>query len=56
MEIEDDFISKETKSLQDIYKEPSDWLNDCDRAFGAMCLAISPIMRYLIDSPNPKDL
>ena len=39
------------------YEEPSDWLNDCDRAIGAICLAISPSMHYLIDSIEyPKDL
>ena len=42
---------------EESYEEPSDWLNDCDRAVGAMCLAISPCMRYLIDSiDSPKDL
>ena len=25
-------------------EEPSDWLNDCDREIGAICLAISPSM------------
>ena len=42
---------------EESYEEPSDWLNDCDRAIGAICLAISPCMRYLIDSVDyPKDL
>ena len=57
MEIEDDFTSKETSSAyeisigagEDSYEDPRDWLNDCDRAIGAICLAISPSMRYLID-------
>ena len=32
-------------------------MNDYDRAIGAMCLSISPCMRYLIDSiDSPKDL
>ena len=29
--------------------ERSIWFVDCDRAYGAMCLAIPPRMRYLID-------
>ena len=42
---------------EDSYEEPSDWVNDCDREIGAICLAISPCMRYLIDSIDyPKDL
>ena len=64
VEIEYDFISKETRSLEisigageKSYEEPSDWLNDCDRAIGAIFLAISPCLRYLIDSVDyPKDI
>ena len=42
---------------EESYEEPSDWLNDCDRAIGAICLSISPCMRYLIDSiDSPRDL
>ena len=42
---------------EESYEEPSDWLNDCDREIGAICLAISPCMCYLIDSVYyPKDL
>ena len=42
---------------EESYEEPSDWLNDCDRAIGAMCLAISPCVCYLTDSIDyPKDL
>ena len=42
---------------EESYEDPSDQLNDCDRAIGAICLAISPSMRYLIDSVEyPKDL
>ena len=42
---------------EESYEEPSDWLNDCDRAIGAICLSISPCMHYLIDSVDyPKDL
>ena len=42
---------------EESYEELSDWLNDCDREIGAICLAISPSMRYLIDSVEyPKDL
>ena len=42
---------------EEYYEETSDWLNVCDRAIGAICLAISPSMRYLIDSVDyPKDL
>ena len=39
------------------YEELSDWLNDCDRAFGAICLDVSTSMCYLIDfAKYPKDL
>ena len=31
------------------YEEKIDWLNDCDRAYGIMCLVMSPKMHYLID-------
>ena len=34
---------------EESYEETSDWLNDCDRAIGSICLAISPSMFYLID-------
>jgi hypothetical protein len=38
-------------------EEENDWLNDCDRAFGAICLAMSPCMRYLSKTAeNPSDL
>ena len=29
--------------------EKSIWFNNCDRAYGAMCLSIPPRMHYLID-------
>ena len=35
---------------EESYEEPSDWLNDCDRAIGAICPAISPSIQYLINS------
>ena len=39
------------------YQNENDWLNDGDRAFGAICLALSPSLRYLIGSAEyPKDL
>ena len=42
---------------EESYEEPSDWLNDCDREIGSICLAISPSISYLIDSvEQPKDL
>ena len=42
---------------EESYEDPSDWLNDCDRAIGTICLVISPSMSYLIDFvENPKDL
>ena len=28
------------------YEEKCDWLKDCDRAYGTICLAIPPRMRY----------
>ena len=44
-------------AAKESYEDPSDWLNDCDRAIGAICLAISPCMCYLTDSVEyPKDL
>ena len=39
------------------YENENDWLNDGDRAFGAICLALSPSLYYLIDSTEyPKNL
>ena len=39
------------------YEEKIYWLIDCDRDVGAMCMTISPSIRYLIDSAEyPKDL
>ena len=39
------------------YENENDWINDGDRAFGAICLALSPSLRYLIGSAEyPKDL
>ena len=35
---------------EESYEDRSDKLNDYDRAIGAICLAISPSMHYLIDS------
>ena len=55
-------ISQETMSPNDVsigamskpesYEEKCDRLNDCDRAYGTMCLAIPPTMRYLLDFPE----
>ena len=39
------------------YENENDWLNDGDRYFGAICLALSPSLHYLIGSVEyPKDL
>ena len=39
------------------YEDENDWLNDGDRAFGTICLAFSPSLRYQIDSAEyPKNL
>ena len=39
------------------YKDENDWINDGDRYFGTICLALSPSLRYLIASAEyPKDL
>ena len=32
------------------YEEKIDWLNNCDRDYGIMCLGISPNIYHLIDS------
>ena len=38
------------------YENDNDWLNDADKAFGAICLALSPSLYYLIDSAEyPKN-
>ena len=36
----------------DSYQERYDWLNDNDRAYGTMCLAIPPTLYCLLDSDN----
>ena len=39
------------------YKNKNDWINDDDGYFGAICLALSPSLHYLIGSAEyPKDL
>ena len=39
------------------YEDENHWLNDDDRYFGTICLTISSISRYLIDSNEyPNDL
>ena len=39
------------------YEHENDWLKYGDRYFGAICLALSPSLRYLIGSAEyPKDL
>ena len=39
------------------YENDNDWLNDSDIAFGAIGLALSPSLYYLIASAEyPKDL
>ena len=32
------------------YENDNSWINDGDIAFGAICLALSPSLRYLIGS------
>ena len=39
-------VMREPESCQ----EKCDWLNDNDRSYGTMCLAIPPTMWYLLDS------
>ena len=34
------------------YQEKDAWLNGNDRAYGTMCLAIPPTMRYIFDSAD----
>ena len=34
---------------KEYYENENEWLNDGDRAFGTICLAFSPSLRYLID-------
>ena len=42
---------------KEYYGYENDWLNDGDRYFGTIFLALSPSLRYLIDSAKyPKDL
>ena len=39
------------------YKYENEWINDSDGAFGAICLALSPSLRYLVKfAEYPKDL
>ena len=39
------------------YEKENDWINDGHRSFGAICLALSPSLHYLIGSAEyPKDL
>ena len=39
------------------YEDENHWINDGDRYFGTICMALSPSLGYLIDSAEyPKDL
>ena len=35
---------------KEYYDDDNDWLNDGDRDFGTLCLALSPSFRYLVKS------
>ena len=37
-------------SEPDSYEEKIDWINNCDRDYGIMCLGMSPNIYHLIDS------
>ena len=37
-------------SEPDSYEEKTDWINNCDRSYGIMCLAMSLNIHHLIDS------
>ena len=58
MEAKDERILEEAKSDVSIgalsepefYEEKIDWINNCDRAYGIMCLGMPPIIYHLIDS------
>ena len=42
---------------KEYYENDNDWINYGDRYFGAICLALSPSLRYLIGFVEyPKDL
>ena len=42
---------------KDSYENENEWLNDGDRAFGAICLALSDSLYFVIDfAEYPKDL
>ena len=43
-------VSIGAMSKIDSYEYKCEWINDCDIAYGYMCLAIPPIMHYLLDS------
>ena len=46
----------ESHDLLDVYfgvgkeyhEEENDWINECDRAYGSMCMVMNPNMCYLI--------
>ena len=42
---------------EESFEREDDWLNKCDAAYGTMCMALSPSMRYIkLSIKNPKDL
>ena len=42
---------------EESFEREDDQLNKCDAAYGSMCMALSPSMRYLkLSVKNPKDL
>ena len=43
-------VSFGSLSESESYEENIDWMNNCDRAYGIMCLAMSPNIYHLVDS------
>ena len=43
-------VSIDALSEPESYEENIDWINNCDRAYGIMCLEMSPDIHHLIDS------
>ena len=42
---------------EDSFESEEEWLNECDAAYGTMCMTLSPSMGYLKRSVKiPKDL
>ena len=45
-----DLLDVSFRASKESYEEKNNWLNECDREYGSMCMVMTPNMRYLMES------